>query len=108
MDTDRMGPGGGGPARTVVAGPLAPYARGWRSELAARGFAPHSLTAHAQLMAHLSGWLVATGRGVDALTDEVIQEYALARCVAGYRYCTAARAVSPLLGYLRGGRGQSA
>ena len=53
-------------------------------------------------MAHLIGWLVATGRGVDALTDEVIQEYALARCAAGYRYRTTARAVSPLLGYLRG------
>src|SRR6266404_2986654 len=74
MDTGRIGPHRGEPARTVVTGPLAPYARGWRAELAARGYAPHSITAHAQLMAHVSGWLAVTGRGVDAMTDEVVRE----------------------------------
>jgi integrase/recombinase XerD len=102
MDTDRMGSRDGEPARTVVAGPLAPYAHGWRAELAARGFAPHSITAHAQLMAHLSGWLAAAGRGADALTDEVIGEYARDRRAAGYQNRTTARAMAPLLGYLRG------
>jgi site-specific recombinase XerD len=97
-----MGPGRGEPARTVVTGPLAPYARGWRAELAARGYAPHSVTAHAQLMAHLSGWLAATGRGVDALTGEVVREYTLARRAAGYRNRATERALAPLLGYLRG------
>ena len=58
MDTGLMGPRRGEPARTVVTGPLAPYAHGWRAELAARGYAPHSVTAHAQLMAHLSGWMM--------------------------------------------------
>lgn len=101
-DTGRMGPGRGEPARTVVTGPLAPYARGWRAELAARGYAPHSITAHAQLMAHLSGWLAAAGYGVDALTDEVVQKYCVARRTAGYQNRTTARAVAPLLGYLRG------
>ena len=102
MDTGPMGPGRGEPARTVVTGPLAPYARGWRAELAARGYAPHSVTAHAQLMAHLSGWLAATGRGIDALTGEVAREYALARRAAGYQNRATERAVAPLLGYLRG------
>lgn len=102
MDTGPMGPRRGEPARTVVTGPLAPYARGWRAELAARGYAPHSVTAHAQLMAHLSGWLAATGRGVDALTGEVVGEYALARRAAGYQNRTTERALAPLLGYLRG------
>jgi len=102
MDTGRMGSRHGEPARTVVTGPLAPYARGWRGELAARGYAPHSVTAHAQLMAHLSGWLAATGRGVDALTDAVVREYALARRAAGYQNRATGRAVAPLLGYRRG------
>ena len=102
MDTGLMGPRRDEPARTVVTGPLAPYARGWRAELAARGYAPHSITAHAQLMAHLSGWLTATGRGVEALTGEVVREYALARREAGYQNRTTERAVAPLLGYLRG------
>ena len=78
MDTDWTGPCGDVLARTVVTGPLAPYAAGWRAELAARGFAPHSITAHAQLMAQMSGWRAATGRSGDALTDEVIE-----RVVAG-------------------------
>ena len=102
MDTGPMGLRRGEPARTVVTGPLAPYARGWRAELAARGYAPHSITAHAQLMAHLSRWLAAAGRGVDALTDEIVREYALARRAAGYQNRTTERAVAPLLGYLRG------
>ena len=100
MDTGRIGPHRGKPARTVVTGPLAPYARGWRAELAARGYAPHSVTAHAQLMAHLSGWLAATGRGIDAMTDEVVREYSLARRAAGYQNRATERAVAPLRGYL--------
>jgi integrase len=89
-------------ARTVVTGPLAPYAAGWRAELAARGFAPHSITAHAQLTAHLSGWLADTNQGLDALSDEVVEEYLRARGAAGYRSRTTVRAMAPLLGYLRG------
>src|SRR5258708_14218258 len=98
MDTGLMGPRRGEPARTVVTGPLAPYARGWRAELAARGYAPHSITAHAQLLAQLSGWLAATGRGADALTGEVVREYPLARRAAGYPNPTTGPAGAPLLG----------
>jgi integrase/recombinase XerD len=89
------------PMGTVVVGPLAPYAEGWRQEFATRGYAPHSITAHAQLTAHLSGWLAATGRSVDALTDEVVDEYLRARRAAGYQNRTTARGVAPLVGYLR-------
>jgi hypothetical protein len=79
------------PIRTLVVGPLEPYVDSWRRELAERGYAPHSITAHAQLMAHLSGWLVATGRSIEALTDEVIEEYLRARRTAGYQNRTTAR-----------------
>jgi hypothetical protein len=97
-----MGPRRGEPARTVVPGPLAPYAEGWRAELAARGFARHSVLAHAQLMAHLSGWMMSAGHDAGSLTDEVIGDYLDARRAAGYRARAGGRALVPLLGYLRG------
>jgi site-specific recombinase XerD len=81
---------------------LAPFADGWREELARRGFAPHSITAHAQLVAHLSGWMLARGRVLVDLTDDVAREYLRARRDAGYTNRTTARALAPLLGYLRG------
>jgi site-specific recombinase XerD len=102
MDTGRIGPCRGEPARTVVTGPLAPYAEGWRAELAARGFARHSVLAHAQLMAHLSGWMMSAGHDVGSLTGEVIGDYLDARRAAGYRARVGGRALAPLLGYLRG------
>jgi integrase/recombinase XerD len=101
METGQGSRSGRQPMRTVVVGPLAPYAQGWRQELAARGYAPHSITAHAQLVAHLSGWLAATGVSVDAVTDEVIEEYLRARRAAGYQSRTTARGLAPLVGYLR-------
>lgn len=61
--------------KTAVPAPLAPFADGWREELARRGFPPHSITAHAQLVAHLSGWMVTTGRVPADLTDDAAQEY---------------------------------
>jgi len=102
METGPMGPRRGEPARTVVTGPLAPYAEGWRVELAARGFARHSVLAHAQLMAHLSGWMMSAGHGAGSLTGEVIGDYLDARRAAGYRARAGGRALAPLLGYLRG------
>jgi len=102
METGPMGPRRGEPARTVVTGPLAPYAEGWRAELAARGFARHSVLAHAQLMAHLSGWMMSAGHGAGSLTGEVIGDYLDARRAAGYRARAGGRALAPLLGYLRG------
>jgi integrase/recombinase XerD len=101
METGQGSRSGHQPMRTLVVGPLASYADGWRRELAGRGYASHSITAHAQLMAHLSGWLAATGRGVDALTDAVVEEYVRARRAAGYQSRTTVRGVAPLVGYLR-------
>jgi len=89
-------------SRIRVSGPLAPYAEGWRAELAARGFARHSVLAHAQLMAHLSGWMLAAGHDAGSLTGEVISGYLEARQAAGYRARSGGRALVPLLGYLRG------
>ena len=90
----------GHPARLQVSGPLAPYAEGWRAELAARGFARHSVRAHAQLMAHLSRWMADARIPASALTDEVISGYLAARRAGGYQARTGSRVLLPLLGYL--------
>ncbi len=92
----------GHPSRIQVSGPLAPYAAAWRAELAARGFARHSVLAHAQLMAHLSAWMMTAGHDAGSLADEVISGYLEARRAAGYRARAGGRALVPLLGYLRG------
>jgi len=87
-------------SRLQVSGPLAPYAEGWRAELAGRGFSRHSVLAHAQLMAHLSGWMMAAGLDAGSLTDEVIGGYLDARRAEGYRTRTGGRALVPFLDYL--------
>jgi integrase/recombinase XerD len=75
----------GNPSRLQVSGPLAPYAEDWRAELAVRGYSRHTVLAHAQLMAHLSGWMADAGIGVGALTDSMISGYLEARHAEGYR-----------------------
>jgi hypothetical protein len=47
----------GGPARIVVAGPLAPFAAGLRTQLTGQGFTRHAVAAHTHMLAYLSGWL---------------------------------------------------
>ena len=51
-------------SRVRVAGPLAPYADGFRAALAGQGYSPWSQVFHLQLMAHASRWLDA--RGLDS------------------------------------------
>jgi hypothetical protein len=47
----------GHPSRTAVSGPLAPYAEGFRLELAAKACHPQVIGRHVALMAELSVWL---------------------------------------------------
>jgi hypothetical protein len=47
----------GHPSRTQVSGPLAPYADGFRGNLAGRGYHPQVIGRHIGLMADLSSWL---------------------------------------------------
>ena len=55
--------------RVRVGGPLGPYSDGFRTELAARGYAPSSAAGQLQVMAHLSRWLVDRGLDEHALTS---------------------------------------
>jgi len=87
--------------RVRVSGPLARYADGFGTVLAARGYAPSSAAGQLQLMAHLSRWLVERGLGGQDLTPAEVEGFLQARRAAGSRQWLSSRGVSPLLGYLR-------
>ncbi len=87
--------------RIVVAGPLAAFAGGLRQDLAARGYALDTVTEHVHLLADLSGWLASAGLTAADLTGEAAGEFLGARRAAGHRTGVSARALAPVLGYLR-------
>jgi integrase/recombinase XerD len=88
--------------RVRVTGPLAPYARGFASELARLGFTELSARDQLGLAAHLSRWLAGSGLDAAALTAATVERYLEARRAAGYTAYRTAKALAPLLGYLRG------
>ena len=91
----------GHPSRTQVSGPLAPYADGFRGNLAGRGYHPQVIGRHIGLMADLSSWLQGPGRCGDELTAEVAGDYLRERRAAGHKDLVCALAMAPMLGYLR-------
>ena len=58
-----------GPSQVRVAGPLAPYADGFRASLDAQGFSPWSQMFYLHLLADLSRWLGRHGLDASGLTD---------------------------------------
>jgi site-specific recombinase XerD len=90
------------PARSVVLGPLAPFAGGFVVELSAQGYTAGSAVQQMCLMAHLSRWLAAEGLGPAALSPAVVGRFFGARRAAGYTSLLSARALDSLLAYLRG------
>src|SRR5260370_7646144 len=92
----------GHPTRVQVSGSLAPYAEGFRQDLAAKGYHPQVIGRQAGLMADVSRWLEDQRLSADALVPAVVQECLRARRAAGFRDLVSVLAVAPLLGYLRG------
>ena len=88
--------------RGHVRGPLAPYAEGFREELLGQGYSWGSAAHQVHLMAHVSRWLEAQGRGPAALDERFTGQFVAARRADGYAALRSARALAPLLGYLRG------
>jgi integrase/recombinase XerD len=99
---DAGGVRAGHASRTVVSGPLAPYADGFRDDLGGRGYAARSIGGQMRLVAHLSAWLAGQELPVGGLTAEVVADFLRVRREAGHRAGVSGRAVAPLLGYLRG------
>lgn len=89
------------PSRVRVSGPLQPYATGFASALARLGYTPLSAVLQLRLFAHLSRWLEAEGLAPDGLSVPVVERFLAARRAAGYVHYASARAMRPLLEYLR-------
>jgi integrase/recombinase XerD len=85
-----------------VTGPLVPYAEGFREELLGQGYTWGSAAHQIHLMAHVSRWLEASGLGPADLGEDAAGRFAAARRAEGYAAMRSARALVPLLGYLRG------
>ena len=90
------------PSRVRVSGPLEVFAAGFAAELARLGYRRTPATFQLQLMAHASRWLQCEGLVADELTSEVVERFLAERRAAGYTNYVTARALAPLLGYLRG------
>lgn len=87
--------------RGHVTGPLAPYAEGFRETLLGQGYTWGSAAHQIHLMAHVSCWLQAYGLGPADLDEAAAARFAAARRADGYARMRSARALVPLLGYLR-------
>ena len=90
------------PSRVQVRGPLEGFAAGFAVELRAVGYQRVPVVFQLQLMAHASRWLEEEGLLAGALTSEVVERFLAARRAAGYANHVTARAMAPLVGYLRG------
>jgi site-specific recombinase XerD len=90
------------PSRVRVSGPLEVFASGFAAELARLGYRRVPVVFQLQLMAHASRWLGREGLGAGELTSEVVERFLAERRAAGYTNYVTARAMAPLLGYLRG------
>lgn len=89
------------PSRVRMTGPLAPHAAGFRGELERVGYRPNAASNQLQLMAHASRWLDSQGLGVQDLTPERVEEFLAHRRAEGYRLWLSAKAMVPLVDYLR-------
>jgi len=92
----------GRPSRVRVTGPLAPHAAGFGKELARQGYRSHAASNQLQLMAHVSRWLAVRGLGVDELNPARVEEFLAHRRAEGYTLWLSAKAMVPMLSYLRG------
>jgi len=89
------------PSQVRVSGPLEVFAPGFAAELVRVGYRRVPIVFQLQLMAHASRWLSRERLGADALTTEVVQRFLAERRAAGYTNYVTARAMAPLLSYLR-------
>lgn len=100
MSESRIEPGGHERTPVLVEGPLVSFAVGFVAWLVERGYRPRSVRVQLRLLADFSGWLAGERLVPPELTGDDV-----ARFVRGRRErvaeSTGARALGPLLGYLR-------
>ncbi len=88
--------------RGHVYGPLACYAEGFRQALLGQGYTEGSAARQVHLMAHVSRWLAGQDLEPADLGGCVVERFVAARRADGYTKYLSARALAPMLGYLRG------
>ncbi len=89
------------PVSVRFTGPLAPYAIGFFEDLVRRGYSPLSAGNLLRVAAHLSRWLRSQRLEAPALSADVAARFAKRRRRMRYTAFRSARALHPLLDYLR-------
>lgn len=84
-----------------AAGPLAAFAPGFAADLVARGYRPGPAADQLRLLADVSRWLAKRDLAAGDLTVVVAEWFAAERRAAGRSRLRSARALTPLLDYLR-------
>jgi len=87
--------------RSIVDGPLVPFVSGFAEELLHQGYTRTSAEQHVCFIAQLDRWMLAEGVGLGELGASVIEGYLAERRAAGYVQYRSARAMRPLLEFLR-------
>jgi integrase/recombinase XerD len=90
------------PSKVRMTGPLTVYAAGFGAELARQGYVGNSVASQLQLMAHLSRWMTGEAVEVSGLIPAVTARFLAVRRSQGYRLWLSPKALTSLLGYLRG------
>jgi integrase/recombinase XerD len=89
------------PSRVRLSGPLQEFGPGFVVELERLGYSPIGATLQVQLMARVSSWLQVEGLVPGGLSSEVVERFLAERRAGGHRDYVSARAMAPLLAYLR-------
>ncbi|HZO96248.1 MAG TPA: site-specific integrase [Gaiellaceae bacterium] len=84
-----------------MSGPLEPFASGFAAELARVGYTSDAAALQLRLMAQLSEWLERERLAVSMLTPRRVAAFVAARRVAGQKTHRSAKALVPVLEYLR-------
>ena len=89
------------PSKVRLSGPLQEFGPGFVGELERLGYSSVGATLQVRLMARVSRWMQAESLVPGGLSDDVVARFLAERCAAGHRDYVTARAMAPLLGYLR-------
>lgn len=89
------------PLRVRLSGPLQEFGQGFVGELERQGYSPLGATLQVRLMARVSSWMQVESLVPWGLSDEVVGRFLAERRAAGHRDYVTARAMAPLLAYLR-------
>ena len=89
------------PTEVPDSGPLGAFSIAYANELARQGYAPASVRMQLKVLADLSNWLLHQGMIAGDLKAVEVDRFLCSRRAAGHTRYVSAKAVSPILDYLR-------